>query len=895
MRVLFLLIFLFSICISVFSQDIYQYAIPTADKIPAGEIMCTYQDSEGYMWYGTTLGGLCRDDSYNIVSYRSDQKTPGLIESNYVTCITEDNKGRIWFGTKRGCYILDKISDDVACVSDEAINGRVITAVYAHVDSSLWIAVGNTLTRFDKDCNRTGIYNIEGDEKQSRVYKIYRDYDNSIWIVQWNGDLFRYDEKSDLFDRYDWPYTESPSSIVQDKQTSEFWIGTWGRGVVKFTPGESASDWLFADYDIYKGKDKGGLYINSIAVDSLYNYLWTTTLADICVYDITDGVLSHAPVKLPASEESRVLHAIICDRSGNMWVSGSYPGSSIFSLQENKSQIYKPALFKEITGLPIYPQQLILDNDNYWIWQYRSGLYYYDADKEDLIKHNSDDLLAFIGKSADDNILAIKGYSAIVEITYSKGKSLETLICELSLDSKERIRTLHQDRNANIWIGTSLNLYKYSRQSFQYEKVCENTGIINGICSDRKGNTYVVTEKSGLIVINSDGRSETFISSVKENYTGLSVTNNNNLWVRTDHNRLYFYNSDDNTFTLTDIGYDFTDDIISEIENDDNGNLWILTDRKLIIFNPQSRYYRIVRCSNPYVNIDKFTVFSKDTYGNIYVGGNGGICKFNEDYATTPVDRKVDIKITGVYINGENKNSASDIIELNKDDESIELFVSTLSHIDKDNIRFSYRYRNEDKWHNMPVGENHIYLTGLSLGKSTLEIKVSGVGEQWDGNVKSLTIVKMPFWYESTVAYIVYSLVVLALIFSVVYYHFKNKKNIAVINNENTQASISEDKFINQLKIHIENNISDSEYSIDNLSRDMAMSRATLYRKINTVTGDTPSTFVNNIRLNKAAQILRNEKKTVAEVAYSVGFSSPGYFTQAFKKKFGELPTKYKQ
>ena len=57
-----------------------------------------FQDSEGYIWYGTE-DGLCCDDGYAIHTYRSDFRSPNLMSSNQVTCITEDKHGRIWLKT----------------------------------------------------------------------------------------------------------------------------------------------------------------------------------------------------------------------------------------------------------------------------------------------------------------------------------------------------------------------------------------------------------------------------------------------------------------------------------------------------------------------------------------------------------------------------------------------------------------------------------------------------------------------------------------------------------------------------------------------------------------------------------------------------------------------------
>ena len=72
------------------------------------------------------------------------------------------------------------------------------------------------------------------------------------------------------------------------------------------------------------------------------------------------------------------------------------------------------------------------------------------------------------------------------------------------------------------------------------------------------------------------------------------------------------------------------------------------------------------------------------------------------------------------------------------------------------------------------------------------------------------------------------------------------------------------------------------------------MSRMNLYRKLQSLTGQTPSEFVRAIRLKKGAQMLASGIPTVAEVADRVGFSTPSYFSKCFKEMFGVLPTQYK-
>lgn len=114
------------------------------------------------------------------------------------------------------------------------------------------------------------------------------------------------------------------------------------------------------------------------------------------------------------------------------------------------------------------------------------------------------------------------------------------------------------------------------------------------------------------------------------------------------------------------------------------------------------------------------------------------------------------------------------------------------------------------------------------------------------------------------------------------------------INPDELTISPVDELLINKILNLVEKNLANSEYTIEDLSRDMAMNRVSLYRKVNSITGNSPTEFVKSIRLKRAAELLKQGELTVAEVAYSVGFSTPSHFTQSFKKAFGILPTQYK-
>lgn len=107
-----------------------------------------------------------------------------------------------------------------------------------------------------------------------------------------------------------------------------------------------------------------------------------------------------------------------------------------------------------------------------------------------------------------------------------------------------------------------------------------------------------------------------------------------------------------------------------------------------------------------------------------------------------------------------------------------------------------------------------------------------------------------------------------------------------------TVSSLDE-KLIKKALEYAEINISNTEFSVEELSRELGMSRVHLYKKLLSLTGKTPIEFIRVIRLKRAAQLLEESQLTVSEIAYEVGFNNPKYFRKYFKEEFGILPSQY--
>lgn len=119
-------------------------------------------------------------------------------------------------------------------------------------------------------------------------------------------------------------------------------------------------------------------------------------------------------------------------------------------------------------------------------------------------------------------------------------------------------------------------------------------------------------------------------------------------------------------------------------------------------------------------------------------------------------------------------------------------------------------------------------------------------------------------------------------------------KNTITINAEALTSSKIDKGLIDDALHHIEKNMGNTAYSVEQLSKDLCMDRTGLYRKLSAVVGQTPSEFIRSVRLKRAASLLE-KGLPVSEVASLVGFGTTSYFTKCFQEEFGAKPSQYKK
>ena len=117
--------------------------------------------------------------------------------------------------------------------------------------------------------------------------------------------------------------------------------------------------------------------------------------------------------------------------------------------------------------------------------------------------------------------------------------------------------------------------------------------------------------------------------------------------------------------------------------------------------------------------------------------------------------------------------------------------------------------------------------------------------------------------------------------------------DVILLEPTKTEITSPDKAFIENIVDILNKNMADENFSVEQFSQSMGMSRMQLHRKLKALTDQSASEFIRNFRLAKAKELISGSQMTVSEVAYSCGFNNLSYFSKCFKEKFGSLPSQF--
>ncbi|MDR2823771.1 MAG: helix-turn-helix domain-containing protein, partial [Prevotellaceae bacterium] len=224
---------------------------------------------------------------------------------------------------------------------------------------------------------------------------------------------------------------------------------------------------------------------------------------------------------------------------------------------------------------------------------------------------------------------------------------------------------------------------------------------------------------------------------------------------------------------------------------------------------------------------------------------------------------------------------------------SFSINFSAIDYANTQNRHFAWMLENLDKEWNSPSAETTANYTNIGTGRYVFRLRYLG-----DNNAvldeRALTITVAPPFWNTAWARILEIILTIALL-TWVYLYTRRR-----IRKRQTQERIeiflrmqTTSEFTRKATAIVEQNLTNTAFSVSDFSKEMGLSRSMLYSKFNSLTGYSPNDFIKEVRMKKAIDYFREKKHTINEIAYMVGFDEPAYFSTCFKKIYGKTPSQF--
>jgi AraC-like DNA-binding protein len=218
-------------------------------------------------------------------------------------------------------------------------------------------------------------------------------------------------------------------------------------------------------------------------------------------------------------------------------------------------------------------------------------------------------------------------------------------------------------------------------------------------------------------------------------------------------------------------------------------------------------------------------------------------------------------------------------------------------------IEYSYYLKGlEDDW-GKPAGRPNVIYRNLPYGTYELHVRAIGASRTWSEPFTYTFTIQHP-WWRTWWAYSAYALVLASAGFALVLLWLQRRKEVEEMQqllaaHKERAFSVVGDResisdvggFLGMVNHTLELHLSDENFGIAELCEILNISRAQLHRKLKKLTGQSTSHYIRSLRLDIAKDMLSDSNLHVAEVAFSVGFSSAAYFSKVFKAQFGYSPS----
>ena len=822
-----LLILLLSFSLSrLFAQSTdYQFStLNFSNGLSNNHVTSLYKDPRGFMWFGT-MSGLDRYDGYEFKVFRHDQHDPHSIGDNFIEQIFEGPEGKMWVQSRSSRFNIynlatDQFDHDYAGYLRKHFLPEFWLLSIARGTTGYWFIYRDSgIYHLNFDGKVIAVHQDSarpGSLSAAAISDAKEDHDGNCWVVHQNGLLEKVDARTHavVFRTTELENVignnKVPCGLYIDNQ-DDIWLYASGyfKGVCRYQPatgafthfsttsttGRLSSDVIYTAIQDDKGKiwlatDHGGVDIldkNDLTVTTLTHIeddrkslaensipamirdstgtVWLATFKSGINYCHQNGIQfplfrhhPHDPHSLSFDDVNKFAE----DSAGNIWIGSNGGGLIYFDRRRNTFRQYlnDPANPNSLANNIVV--SLVVDHDNHlWIGTYFGGLDYFDGKR--FIHYRHDDHLP--ASLADD-----------------------------------RVMCLYEDNNHNIWVGTLAGgLDRFDRKINGFDHFNGNmpnsirNNYVSSVLEDHEHNLWIATAYGIDVLDRRNGRFTHYSSDSNQlstdNVILLFRDSRNNMWVGT-RDGLNLFLPEKNSFQSFSMDNGLPHNTIRGIVEDLNHDLWVSTANGLSRIRittavDHSGPVRI-RCRNYHEKDglqghefnERTAIATRD--GSLLFGGPNGFNLFrleNITNSTTPppiVLTGLDIFNKNVLVGEQMGNhivldraiSETPGITLTHSEDVFSIEFAALDFVDNSGDKYAYTLEGFNKnWLVTDGKARKATYTNLDAGTYTFKVKASDEDGQWYDREASLTIIVLPPFWKTPLAYVVYTLALIGILF----------------------------------------------------------------------------------------------------------------------------------
>jgi signal transduction histidine kinase/ligand-binding sensor domain-containing protein/ActR/RegA family two-component response regulator len=773
----------------------------TAQGLSQSNVICSLQDSRGFMWFGTREG-LNKYNGYTFTVYKNETGDDNSLAGNMVNDIVEDAKGYLWIATwGGGLDRYDRRTEQFVHfrhnpADPASLSSNLVLTLLSDSRGTLWVGTEDGgLNRMDSMGRFIHYINRPGDESSlgnNNVKDLFEDADHQIWVATIGGGLNLFDRRTGIFRKF--VHADSrPGSIRSNSISCIFgdsrhrlWVGTaTGLDLLDGATGE------FRHYGKEGPGEEGITHhsINSVIEDGEGN-IWIGTENDgLAVLNPSTGAVyhyRHDDVD-PASISTNSLYSIYMDSKKNMWI-GSFTGGIDFVNRDARKFIHykhnsSPNSLSSDQVLCIYEDP----REGLWIGTDGGGLNLFDR-KTGRFTHfrhlagkpNSicGDFVLKVMEDSKENLWVGTWSDGLT--VFNRRSNAYVHFKHSATDpgslSNDNVWTFCEDRLHRIWIGTyggGLDEYDPVHRSFiHYQHKDEDPGSlannkVHTITQDSKGRLWIGMDGGGMDLFDpltarfahyrhADKNSlcSNYVNNIYEARTG-------DLWISTTEG-LCRYEINANRFSSYTTRDGLPDNVIFGVLEDSLGVLWISTNKGLSRWDYIHRHIRNFDVADGLqANEFKEQAFCKSRSGQLYFGGIKGFNVISPgNIPSEPFDPPLVMTNFQIFNQevpiGTGKNGLSPLsadisetkqISLPYKSTVISFTFASLNYTDVTKKRYAYMLEGFDKDWNYVRLRRSVTYTNLDPGHYIFRVKGYNNDGGWSSKMLVLELeIRPAFW-----------------------------------------------------------------------------------------------------------------------------------------------------